>query len=104
MSELALMERLSHFELHQIELGDKYGAEVLHRTQETLRRYEAVVEAGLEWKRSYEQVVADLEKENGAWSEKEFDRMSDELEKATDALLAALEDSDAGDTKEDGDG
>jgi len=36
VSELTLIDRLRHFEKNQLEQGDAYGAEVLHRAAEEL--------------------------------------------------------------------
>ena len=38
---MKLDERLEHFEKNQLELGDEYGAEVLHRARERIAQLEA---------------------------------------------------------------
>ena len=43
-----LLERLAHFEKHQLEEGDEYGAEVLHHASTALRLLVEVGRAGLE--------------------------------------------------------
>lgn len=37
---IKLRERIEHFEKHQLEAGDEYGAEVLHRANERIAQLE----------------------------------------------------------------
>jgi hypothetical protein len=38
-----MLERLKHFETHQLEAGDEYGAEVLYRAGQMIQELEAAI-------------------------------------------------------------
>lgn len=93
MSEMDLLERLAHFEKHQLEEGDEYGAEVLHHASTALRLLVEVGKAGKGLKEARDLVISAVTKQptwvptlvahKKEW-EKEFNK----------ALAAAIADPD----------